>query len=173
MVKSSDNERRELVKVGKVALSPAPGQQWTVTLNGAPVDVEELYLRIDPDTTVSLAHLVRCRFPTDLPAVLSMKAASPRGAVPLPQGVTAQKIHNVDPEYPVLARQARIQGKVVLEAVIETDGRVTDVRVVESPHPMLDEAAIAAVQQWRYKPVLINGVAVRVLVTTTTTFGLK
>jgi TonB family protein len=171
---SCPDERREMVKVGSVALSPAPAQRWTVTLNGAPVDIEEVYLRIDPTIAVSLAHLVRCTFPTDLPAQISMKSdAAAQGVAGLPEGVTPQKIHHVNPEYPALARQARIQGKVILDAVIEKDGSVTDVRIVESPHPMLDEPSIAAVQQWRYKPILIDGVPTRARVTVTTTFGLK
>ena len=168
-------ERREMVKVGAVTLSPAPAQRWTVTLNGAPVDVEELYLRIDPAMAVSLAHLVRCMMPADLPALLSMKAgsAAAQGVAELPEGLTPQRIHHVNPEYPALARQARVQGKVVLDAVIERDGSVNDVRIVESPHPMLDESSIVAVQQWRYKPILIDGAPARARVRVTTTFGLK
>jgi len=169
------DERRELVKVTTVTVSPAPAQRWTVILNGAPVDIEELYLRIDPAIAVSLAHLVRCMLPTDLPAQISMKAdaADAQDVAPLPPGMTPQKIRHVDPEYPALARQARVQGKVVLDAVIEKDGSVTSVRVVESPHPMLDEPAIVAIQQWRYKPLLIDGAPIRARVRVTTTFGLK
>jgi TonB family protein len=168
-------ERRELMKVATVTTSPAPAQRWTVTLNGAPVDIEELYLRIDPAIAVSLAHLVGCQMPSDLPAQVSMKAdaTTAREVAALPAGLTPQKVHNVDPEYPALARQARIQGKVVLDAVIEKDGSVTNVRVVESPHPMLDEPAIVAVQRWRYKPILVGGAPIRARVTVTTTFGLK
>lgn len=166
--------RRELVKVAWAGLSPAPASQWTVTLNGTPVDVEEVYLRIDPETAISLAHLVRCRYPTILPALLSMKAgaADAQDVAMLPEGVIPQKVHHVRPEYPPLMRQGRVQGKVILEAIIEKDGRVTDVRIVESPHPMLDESAIDAVQQWRYKPILIDGKPTPARVTITTTFGL-
>lgn len=168
-------DRRELVKVATVAVSPATGQQSTVTLNGTPVDVEELYLRIDPAAAVSLAHLVHCQFPTTLPALLSMKSEGTdfAGAADLPVGVVPEKVHHVNPVYPDLMRQGRMQGKVVLDAVVDKDGTVTNVLVVESPHPMLDEAAIEAVQQWRYKPILINGVPTRARVRVTTTFGLK
>lgn len=68
-------------------------------------------------------------------------------------------VNRVDPEYPVLARQARIQGSVVLQILIHTDGSVSDVRVI-SGHPMLVQAAIDAVRQWRYKPYLLNGAPV-------------
>jgi len=70
-------------------------------------------------------------------------------------------IRQVKPEYPSLARQARIQGTVVLQAAIGKDGTVQNLRVV-SGHPMLTAAAIAAVKQWRYKPYYLNGEPVEV-----------
>jgi TonB family protein len=62
----------------------------------------------------------------------------------------------VDPEYPPLARQARIQGTVRLKALIDKEGAVKELNLI-SGHPMLAPAAIAAVRQWRYKPYLLNG----------------
>ena len=70
-------------------------------------------------------------------------------------------IHEVKPQYPTLARQARIQGTVVLQAVIGKDGTVQNLHVV-SGHPMLTQAAIDAVKQWRYKPYYLNGEPVEV-----------
>ena len=68
------------------------------------------------------------------------------------QGVTeGLLLHKVTPQYPPLARQARIQGSVVLQAVISKDGTIQGLRLV-SGHPMLAPAAIDAVKQWRYKP---------------------
>ena len=64
-------------------------------------------------------------------------------------------IHQVKPAYPSLAVQARVQGTVVLQAVIAKDGTVRDLRVV-SGHPLLVQAALEAVQLWRYKPYLLN-----------------
>ena len=64
-------------------------------------------------------------------------------------------VHQVKPAYPPLAVQARIQGTVVLQAVIARDGTVRDLRVV-SGHPLLVQAAMEAVKQWRYKPYLLN-----------------
>src|SRR6187397_513444 len=72
------------------------------------------------------------------------------------------RIEYVEPVYPPLAQQAKIQGTVVIEATIGPDGRVTDVRVLR-PSPILDTAAIEAVRRWRYTPTLLNGVAVPVL----------
>jgi len=70
-------------------------------------------------------------------------------------------IHDVKPQYPPQARQARIEGTVVLLAVIGKDGSVRDVQV-KSGSPLLAQAAIEAVKQWRYKPYLLNGQPVEV-----------
>jgi len=67
----------------------------------------------------------------------------------------------VAPVYPPLARQARIQGTVVLHAVISKDGSIEGLTLI-SGHPMLAPAAIEAVKQWRYKPYLLNGEPVEV-----------
>jgi len=64
-------------------------------------------------------------------------------------------VRQVKPQYPQLALRARIQGTVVLQAVIGKDGAVQDLRVV-SGHPLLTTAAIEAVKQWRYRPYYLN-----------------
>jgi protein TonB len=73
------------------------------------------------------------------------------------------------PVYPPLARQARIQGTVTLHAIIDKDGRVAQLEVV-SGHPLLVQAALDAVKQWRYKPTLLNGDPVEVDTTIQVTF---
>jgi periplasmic protein TonB len=73
----------------------------------------------------------------------------------------ANLIHDVAPQYPPEAGRARIEGAVVLMAVIGKDGSVQDVRV-ESGLPLLAQAAIDAVRQWRYRPYLLNGEPVEV-----------
>ena len=65
-------------------------------------------------------------------------------------------IHRVQPVYPMTAKLARIQGPVVLRAVISKDGAIENLAVV-SGHPMLVKAAIDAVSQWRYRPYMLNG----------------
>jgi protein TonB len=75
--------------------------------------------------------------------------------------VEANLIHDVPPQYPPEAGRARLEGPVVLMAVIGQDGSVKDVRV-ESGLPILAQAAIDAVKQWRYKPYLIDGEPVEV-----------
>jgi len=80
----------------------------------------------------------------------------------IPQGVSAGLLINrVPPIYPPLARQARIQGTVVLKAMINRMGDVVSLDLV-SGHPVLAPAAIEAVKQWRYRPYMLNGKAVDV-----------
>ena len=80
-------------------------------------------------------------------------------------------IHKVQPAYPPLARQARIQGTVVLQALIGKDGAIQNLHVV-SGHPMLTGAALDAVKQWRYKPYFLNGEPVEVETTINVNFTL-
>ena len=78
-------------------------------------------------------------------------------------------IHKVQPEYPPLARQVRIQGTVVFEAIISREGTIENLQAV-SGNPMLVPAAMAAVRQWRYRPYLLNGVPVEVETQVTVNF---
>jgi protein TonB len=78
----------------------------------------------------------------------------------------------VDPVYPPVAVEARVEGLVVLETVVDPEGRVQDVRVLRSI-PLLDLAAMDAVKQWRYAPVLVNGHPVSFVLTVTVTFVLR
>ena len=82
------------------------------------------------------------------------------------------KTKNVTPEYPEAARSARVQGMVIIEAVIGADGKVADAKVLRSV-PQLDAAAVAAVKQWEFTPTLLNGKAVPVVMTVTVNFKLK
>ncbi len=79
------------------------------------------------------------------------------------------KIKDVKPVYPAIAQQARVSGMVTIEATIGSDGKVTDAKVVQSV-PLLDQAALDAVRQWKYTPTLLNGVPVPVVTTVTITF---
>lgn len=93
--------------------------------------------------------------------------------VRISQGVTrGLLIQKVEPQYPTLARAARVQGEVVLSAVIDTNGQITNLQLV-SGHPMLVPNAISAVKQWRYKPYLLNGAPVEVETTITVIFSLS
>jgi protein TonB len=74
---------------------------------------------------------------------------------------SARLIFQPHPEYPPLAKMARIQGVVRLDAIISKDGTIQDLKVL-SGHPLLVRAALEAVQRWRYQPTLLNGDAVEV-----------
>jgi periplasmic protein TonB len=78
----------------------------------------------------------------------------------------------VAPAYPELARRARVQGIVIIEAMIGADGRVEQARVGRS-QPLLDDAALAAVRQWEYTPTLLNGRPTPVIMTVTVVFRLQ
>jgi len=79
-------------------------------------------------------------------------------------------IHRVEPEYPPLAQQARISGSVVLAVVVGRDGIVENVSLV-SGHPLLVQAAVDAVKQWRFKPYLLNYEPVEVQTNVTVNFS--
>lgn len=81
-------------------------------------------------------------------------------------------IRRVNPIYPSLARTARVQGQVLLSAVIGKDGAIENLRVL-SGHPMLVAAAVEAVRQWRYRPYILNGDAIEVETQITVNFNLQ
>jgi protein TonB len=100
------------------------------------------------------------------------KAATPQ-RVRVSQGVSqGLLLHKVQPQYPPLARQARIQGVVVLQALIGKDGNIQNLHVV-SGHPMLTNAALEAVKEWKYKPYFLNGEPVEVETTINVNFTLS
>ena len=80
-------------------------------------------------------------------------------------------LHTVQPVYPSIARTARIQGPVVLAAIINRQGEISDLRVI-SGHPMLVAAAIDAVKKWRYKPYVLNNETIEVETQITVNFTL-
>jgi protein TonB len=81
-------------------------------------------------------------------------------------------VERVKPEYPLLAVRAQVQGVVILEAIVDREGRVDAVRVLRSI-PMLERAAIDAVRQWRFSPLLLNGKPERFVLTVTVSFRLS
>ena len=109
--------------------------------------------------------------------ISSTPVAVPKVATPtrvrVSQGVTqGLLIRKVQPNYPPLARQARIQGQVLLAAEISKDGSIENLHLI-SGHPMLAPAAIEAVKQWKYKPYILNGEPVEVETQITVNFTLS
>ena len=116
-----------------------------------------------------LGELISERPPV-VPPPQPPRPAAPVRVADLP--VTPRKIVDARPIYPEIARTARVEGTVILEAVLDTGGRVTQLRVLRSV-PMLDQAALDAVRQWRYTPSLYGGHPVSVLMTITMRFQLQ
>jgi protein TonB len=98
--------------------------------------------------------------------ISSTPVAVPKVAMPTRQRVSSGVIsglliRRVNPAYPPLARQARIQGQVLLRAQISKEGAIENLQLI-SGHPMLVQSALDAVKQWKYKPYLLNGEPVEV-----------
>ena len=122
--------------------------------------------------TVSLISLVCCLVAG--PVVANAQQAQKNPVYEPGNGVSAPVlVKEVKPEYTAEAKKARIQGAVVLQGVVETDGSVADVQVGRSLDPGLDQEAIKAVKQWRFKPGLKDGKAVRVRIALEMSFTLR
>ena len=80
-------------------------------------------------------------------------------------------IYRIQPQYPPLARQARVQGIVVLHATISRDGKIENLQII-SGHPLLVKSAMDAVLQWRYRPYYLNNEPVEVETQVTVNFTL-
>ena len=147
-----------------VAVPPGPPSDAPPVVEREPARRPEPVDAALPDTPPRRAE--RAQIETARPSrpVVPLRAG---GAIPPPA-----KIRNVRPDYPQIAQRARIQGFVILEATIGTTGKVENVRVIRSI-PLLDQAAIDAVQQWEYQPTLLNGVPVPVIMTVTVNFTLS
>jgi protein TonB len=98
---------------------------------------------------------------TGLGSALSDASPMPRLSTPLSQGVAGGILqHKIQPIYPLEARRVRLEGDVVLEAMVTVEGQVEDLKLI-SGNPVLAQAAMDAVRQWRYSPYLLNGKPVR------------
>jgi protein TonB len=99
--------------------------------------------------------------------------AAPQGPQRLHQGIEApRKTVDVAPRYPLLARESRVEGIVILDVIIDERGNVTSTRVLKSVPP-LDQAAIDAVQLWKFTPARLNGVTIPIVMTVTVSFRLQ
>ncbi|MGB4097777.1 MAG: TonB family protein [bacterium] len=82
-------------------------------------------------------------------------------------------LKRVEPKYPEIARRARIQGLVILEAIIDKNGNVRDVKVIKSLNSLCDEAAVEAAKQWKFEPGTQNDIPIDVIMNLTVQFMLK
>jgi protein TonB len=106
------------------------------------------------------------------PVVAAQPTPAPTAPMPVGGKINAPaKIKDVRPVYPAFALQARVQGIVIIETVIDPTGHVQNARVLRSV-PLLDAAALDAVRQWEFTPTLLNGTPVAIVMTVTVTFQL-
>jgi protein TonB len=118
------------------------------------------------------------KFLENMPASVPGKPLAPHPttpSAPLRVGGTVQMaklIHKVIPEYPPLAKSARISGVVHLLGIIAKDGTIRNLQLIGG-HPMLSRAAIDAVEQWVYEPTLLNGEPVEVIAPIEVSFTLS
>ena len=80
-------------------------------------------------------------------------------------------VHRVEPTYPGIAVAAQVTGMVILEAVVDTEGCVESVKVLRPVNLVLDHAAVEALKQWRYSPLILNGVPTSFVLTVTFNFS--
>jgi protein TonB len=100
--------------------------------------------------------------------------AQPRAPIRVGGQVQAPALaKRVEPVYPDLAVSARIRGVVILEANVDKDGRVVEVKVLRTANKLLDAAAITAVRQWQYRPLILNGLPEPFVLTVVLTFDLR
>jgi TonB family protein len=158
-----------VVRIGAAPIAEPSGIQDEVfTANDGPIS--EL---ATPPMDVRLTSGLPPGFSTGVMALTPSPPVQERPAPVRAGGLVREpkKIVNVPAVYPEIARAAKIEGRVIIEAMIDERGFVTGARVLGSV-PLLDAAALAALAQWRYTPTLLNGVPVRVLMTITFNFRL-
>jgi protein TonB len=145
------------IKLDKEAASPPPSMIGVIGVEGMAdgargASLNDLYSRMGAGLAI-------------------VKPSTPR-TLSVSSGVMAGNLLDKTlPEYPAIARAARIQGTVVLQATIAKDGTIQNLRVISGP-PMLQQAAMNAVRSWRYKPYLLNGEPVEVETTINVVFNL-
>jgi len=147
---------------------PLANVHQNTELDDAPVlDIPGAYI----PGAIQLPDLGSTRSPIEPPSIETRKTNT-RNVVKLSEGVEqAQLILRVEPRYPALGIQTRTQGTVLLHAIISLEGHITALEVVSGP-PLLVEAAVDAVRQWRYRPTYLNGEPVEVETSITVIFRL-
>jgi protein TonB len=179
-----------LVKIADVpaprVTRPAASNQPTVSPDAAPLtepqaivqetgreNVHEPSSSARSDVPPEVGVDCHCTIPGEVAPPPTPPPSTPAKPVRLHSGMREpQKIVDVKPIYPPLAQAAHREGLVILEAVIDAKGVVESVRVLKGVQ-MLDDAAVAAVRQWRFTPALLNGEPVPVVMTVTVNFKLN
>jgi TonB family protein len=152
----------ECTDAARVLLGSTLGARWR------PEQEKTLLVVLDPEVLGCMAEL-----PVELSRSISItEDSSPSGELKPGEITPPRKTRNVPPVYPANAKDQRIQGVVILEAIISPTGCIRTVEVLRGV-PALNWEAVRAVMQWRYTPTLLNGVAVPVIMTVTVNFRLQ
>ena len=169
---------------------PKPPAVRSAPPQSAPAGNHNVAPAVEPDAIGDEPALDRSFDPTEAvdvltggeisgPAVIAPPPAPPAVAEP-PKPVRPggdvrppERITYVAPAYPPVALAARVQGLVIIEATIDANGQVQAARVLRSDSPILNGAALSAVRQWVYRPTLLNGVPVSIIMTVTVQFRLQ
>ena len=163
------NSPKETVSTQKSRAAETASPSDTVVRFDAPVSTPSTdSVAVDPPALVASAPN-----PAILSSVLTESTRAPQlASVPVSQGVSnGYLIHRVAPDYPPQARMSRLEGSVVMSALIAEDGTVQDLKLV-SGQPTLARAALEAVRQWRYKPYELNRKPVKMNTVITVKFKL-
>jgi TonB family protein len=148
-------------------------QEVPTTVVVAPMPDRQRSAKSEAKSTQSIPVLIT-ETRASTPGSSASAQSNPPQKQPIIIGGNAEEsrlIYRVEPVYPELARNARVQGKVVLTVITDEEGNVVDVKVVHG-HPLLVEAAVTAVKQWKYSPTFLNGKPVPVMATVTVVFRL-
>lgn len=164
--------------VGRVAEARAVGR-FEASVDAVPVDVA----RAEEAALVAVRQW-QFEAPVAAPLLVATDVTVGDPGLPAPSAATRpplriggavmppKKLVDVPPVYPEVAKEAGVQGVVIIEATIDADGVVQDTKVLRSI-PLLDAAALTAVKQWRYTPTWLNGEAVPITMTMTVNFTLQ
>ena len=175
--------------------SPPPSPVATARQAEPAADAEAATTPLEAPAGVSRERLIVTEPPVDAPAIDASGAIPGAGvpggtgtvlpdapqpvapaAAPVPAGALVTppvKVRDVSPVYPETARLAKVEGFVIIEAVIGVGGDVQETKVLKSTQPLLAEAAVAAVRQWKYTPTRLGGRPVPVVMTVTVNFRLR
>jgi TonB family protein len=165
--KQTDRAQDRSLSAGDIAANVVIKHQNPVSGTESNAGVQNSHTNLPSDATastepLSISESVAGQSP--LNGVLASKASLPGLSIPVSQGVSGgQLVHRVAPVYPAQARLQRLEGRVVLAAVIMEDGTLRDVRVIEG-EPLLAQSAADAVQHWRYTPYELDGKPVKNLI---------
>jgi protein TonB len=173
-VQNASEIQRELVirRVSPVpvgttpASSPEDSSTSSTSTSPQPMTAESAATSAPPEAPIVVANLSE----KALGGIMEATAPMPKFTTPVSQGVTGgELVHKVAPVYPMQAIPLRLEGDVVLQATIAENGHVRDLKIVRG-HPMLTQAAMDAVRQWRYRPYELNGKPIAMKTTITINF---